>query len=69
MEPLRPRKPKRLYSAVAVVGGALLLMFELRRIRETGPAGWFWMLVAGLMIALGFAGVLLQDPDDTGRRD
>ena len=59
----KPRKPRRLYSAAAAVGGFTLLVFELRRLHETGAEGWFWLLVAALMIILGMIGVLHRDPD------
>ena len=62
----RKRKPRRLYSAVAAVGGFALLVFELRRLHESGPEGWFWILVAALMIVLGMIGLFQRDPDGTG---
>ena len=64
MSPNAKRKPRRLYSAAAAVGGVVLLVFELRRLHETGPEGWFWIMVAGLMIVLGMYGLLQRHADD-----
>ena len=57
------RKPRRLYSAAATIGGLTLLVFELRRLHETGAEGWFWVFVAALMIVMGMIGLLQRDPD------
>lgn len=57
----RKRKPRRLYAVAAAVGGFALLVFELRRLHETGPEGWFWLFVAALMIVLGLVGALDRD--------
>lgn len=62
MPPNGKRKPRRLYSAAAAAGGVTLLVFELRRLHETGAEGWFWTLVAGLMIVMGLIGLLQHDP-------
>ena len=51
------RKPKRLYSALGVLGGLVLLWFELSPARRGDGEGWFWILVAALMIVLGLAGL------------
>jgi hypothetical protein len=65
MEPLRRKRPKRAYSAVAVLGGIALLMFELGKWSTSSPEKWFWALIAVLMIALGLVGVF-QREDDSG---
>lgn len=64
---MEKKKPKRLYSAVAMLGGVVLLMFEISRWSVSSPEKWFWAMIAVLMIVLGLAGVLLPDPDNEGR--
>ena len=56
------RKPGRLIPALAVVGGAALAAFELRHFHAAGPAVWFWLFVAGLMIVMGLIGLLEKPP-------
>ncbi|HEX8915098.1 MAG TPA: hypothetical protein VF796_22290 [Humisphaera sp.] len=52
-----PRKPTRLYSMLAALAGAGLLAFEVSRLKTSGAESWFWIFVAGMMIALGLFGV------------
>jgi hypothetical protein len=62
---LQPRrKPKRAYSAAAVVFGVGLAVFELRRYPKDGPEIWFWLFVAALMITLGLFGLFQKDTPD-----
>jgi len=63
MKPLEKKRPKRLYSAVAALGGVALLLFELRKWSTSSPEKWFWAFVAVLMIALGLFGVFQKDDD------
>lgn len=62
MKPLQKKKPKRAYSAAAVLGGVALLIFELTR--DGNPEAWFWIPVAVLMIVLGLFGVFQRDEDE-----
>ena len=63
---LQRKKPKRLYSAVAAVGGVLLLLFELNKWSTSSPEKWFWAFIAVLMIVLGVIGVVQQDDPSSG---
>jgi hypothetical protein len=57
-----PRKPRRIFSALAAACGFALLVFETRRFREEGPEVWFWIAIAALMIAMGLIGVFQKPP-------
>ena len=52
-----PRKPRRIFSAIAAACGVALLAFELRRFRDEGPEAYFWIAIAALMIVMGGIGV------------
>lgn len=60
----RPGKPKRTYSAIAVLFGIGLVVFEVRRYPKDGPEIWFWLVVAGLMIVLGLFGLFQKETPD-----
>ncbi|QOV87429.1 hypothetical protein [Humisphaera borealis] len=60
---LQRKKPKRLYSAVAAIGGVIFLAFELGKWSTSSPEKWFWAFIAILMIVLGFIGVVQRDVD------
>ena len=53
-----PRKPKRLLSGLAVLFGLAWGAFEVSRLPVEGAEAWVWLVVAGLMVALGVVGVL-----------
>jgi len=57
-----PRKPRRIFSALAAACGIALLVFEILRFRSEGPEVWFWIAIATLMIAMGLIGVLQKTP-------
>ena len=52
-----PRKPRRIFSAIAAACGVALLVFELRRFRDEGPEAFFWIAIAALMMVIGGIGV------------
>ena len=60
--PPAPRKPRRIFSALAAACGVALLAFEIRRFRDEGPEAWFWIAVAALMITMGLIGVFQKPP-------
>jgi len=51
-----PRKPRRIFSALAAACGTALLVFEIRRYQSEGPEVWFWIAIAALMITMGLIG-------------
>ena len=53
----KPRKPRRIFSALAAACGIALLLFEVRRFRDEGPEAWFWIAIASLTIVMGLIGV------------
>jgi hypothetical protein len=57
-----PRKPRRIFSALAAACGVALLVFEIRRFRGEGPEAWFWIAIAALMITMGLIGVFQRPP-------
>jgi hypothetical protein len=60
--PPTPRKPRRIFSAIAAACGVALLVFELRHFRDEGPEAFFWIAIAALMIVMGGIGVFQRPP-------
>jgi hypothetical protein len=44
---------RRIFGILALAAGILLVMLEISSYRQSAAVSWFWMLVAGLAIALG----------------
>jgi hypothetical protein len=59
----KKRRSKRLFGAVGMAGGLTLLAFELFRFNN-GAEGWFWMVVAVLMVLFGAAELFSKSPEE-----
>ena len=65
LKPIGPpkRRTGKLFPALAVIGGVVLVVFEVGQIRRgAGGEVWFWLVVAGLMIVLGLFGLFDKPP-------
>jgi hypothetical protein len=52
------RRTVNTFSILALAAGILLILLEINTFRRVGEVAWFWLLVAGLMIGLGVAGLV-----------
>ena len=66
---MRPRS-RKMFAGVALLAGAALVFFEVRRaVRLGGVESWFWLVVGVLVIVLAAIEFLHgANPSDTDER-
>lgn len=57
-----PRQQNRIFGILALAAGMLLVMLEMNTYRQGAAVSWFWMLVAGLAIAMGLFDIAAKRP-------
>ena len=62
------RKPRRIFSTLALAAGILLILLEVNSYNRGGEISWFWIGVAAIAIALALYD-LIAKPAQRSMRD